>query len=138
MSIVALTLFVGFVTSGSNESSDSTPKTTPQTATAVVPLAGQSIRAGGDLEAKIEKRGDSYFFGAKQQITTPLPEGYPAPTPPGAIDVKHYPSVRRAEYDVAGVGRAGMNGGFWPLFIHIQSRDIEMTSPVEMLSLIHI
>lgn len=113
--------------------SDDAPKPTASVErSATAPATGASIRVGGDLEAKVEKRGEDYLFGKAQRITTPLPVGYPAPTPPGAIEIKHYPSVRRAEYDVSGVGRSSMNGGFWPLFFHIQRRDIEMTSPVEM------
>ncbi|MEM1304504.1 MAG: heme-binding protein [Planctomycetota bacterium] len=51
----------------------------------------------------------------------PLPEGFPAFTPVGVIEVKQYPAYRKAE------GR-----GFWPLFRHIQQRAIPMTTPVEM------
>jgi hypothetical protein len=65
-------------------------------------------------------------------VETALPEGYPAPTPPGAVELKRYPAIRRAEV----VGRRspdqGRNGAFYSLFRHIQSRDIAMTSPVEM------
>jgi hypothetical protein len=89
-------------------------------------------RVGGDREAAIEVVGGQYRFG-RSLIEAPLPQGYPEPTPPGAIDIKRYPAVRRAE--VSGEGsRAdrGMNRSFWPLFNHIKSRDIAMTSPVEM------
>lgn len=89
-------------------------------------------RVGGDREASIEIVGGQYRFG-KSLIEAPLPEGYPEPTPPGAIDVKRYPAVRRAEVSGAGArADRGMNRGFWPLFNHIKSRDIAMTSPVEM------
>ncbi|MBT8485706.1 MAG: heme-binding protein, partial [Phycisphaerae bacterium] len=59
-----------------------------------------------------------------------LPAGYPAPTPPGAIDLKSYPSVRRAQ--IATERGGGTNGAFFPLFRHISSRDIAMTTPVEV------
>jgi hypothetical protein len=65
-------------------------------------------------------------------IEAPLPVGYPAPTPPGMIELKTYPVVRRAEYSAKGSSNFGMNVGFWPLFNHIKNREIEMTSPVEM------
>jgi len=65
-------------------------------------------------------------------IEAPLPAGYPAPTPPGMIELKTYPVVRRAEYSAKGSSNFGMNVGFWPLFNHIKEREIEMTSPVEM------
>lgn len=88
-------------------------------------------RVGGDREASIEIVNGQYRFG-RSLIEAPLPAGYPEPTPPGAIDLKKYPSVRRAEFTRSGNPDGGMNGGFWPLFNHIKSRDIAMTSPVEM------
>ena len=83
------------------------------------------------MGAAIERRGESRFAGPCS-ITTPLPEGYPEPTPPGAIDIKFYPSVRRAEVRGETGPDLGMNIGFWPLFNHIKDRGIAMTSPVEM------
>ncbi len=90
-------------------------------------------RVGGDMEITVEKRDFSYFAG-DASITTPLPEGYPAPTPPGAIEIKHYPSVRRAQITLeGGEGTARrQNSGFWPLFRHIEANGIAMTAPVEM------
>ncbi len=88
-------------------------------------------RVGGDLDAQVEGENGDYRFG-RSRVDTALPEGYPAPTPPGAIDLKRYPSVRRAE--VTGTMNAdwGMNIGFWPLFQHIKKNEIAMTAPVEM------
>lgn len=90
-------------------------------------------RVGGDREASIEVRGGVFFCGAST-IESPLPDGYPEPTPPGAIDIKTYPSVRRAEFrqESARGMTARMNVGFWPLFNHISRNDIPMTSPVEI------
>lgn len=110
---------------------------------ASVPAPGTVRRVGGDREATVEvivrtdpkdKEGakfEEYRFG-RSRVDTPLPAGYPRPTPPGALEIKTYPSVRRAE--VSGSIRAdmGMNAAFWPLFRHIQRRDIAMTAPVEM------
>jgi len=94
------------------------------------------VRVGGDTEAKVEWRNDTWHFAPDERtrmtIEAPLPEGYPAPTPPGAIELKTYPSVRRAEYTGRGNAEFGMNVGFWPLFQHIQRNAIAMTSPVEM------
>lgn len=81
--------------------------------------------------AKVEQRGDFYFFNTAS-ITTELPVGYPAPTPPGAIDLKRYPSVRRAQVSGKTGADAGTNVGFFPLFNHISRRQIAMTSPVEV------
>ncbi len=88
-------------------------------------------RVGGDLFATTERQGDLYQSGSVR-TDAPLPAGYPAPTPPGSIELKQYPMARRAE--VSGQGRPDDRGesGFWPLFNHIQSRDIPMTAPVEM------
>lgn len=105
-------------------------------ASVVLPSAGALVRVGGG-EATVTKRGEgeSTTFSADGVLTidTPLPVGYPDPTPPGAIDLKRYPSVRRAEVsgDVKNLSSGGSEG-FWPLFRHIQRRDIAMTSPVEM------
>ena len=88
-------------------------------------------RVGGDMEAQVEIRGGRFRFGPSQ-IESPLPAGYPEPTPPGAIDIKRYPTVRRAEYVSGGNAGVGMNMGFFPLFNHIKDNDIAMTSPVEM------
>lgn len=90
-------------------------------------------RVGGDREIAIEVR-DGVYFCAASTIEAPLPDGYPEPTPPGAIDLKEYPSVRRAEFrqESARGMNARMNVGFWPLFNHISRNEIPMTSPVEI------
>lgn len=86
---------------------------------------------GGDLAA-VSAFANGEFRSGACRITTPLPEGYPAPTPPGAIDLKRYPLVRRAEIGGTISPDWGMNFAFFPLFNHIKRRDIAMTSPVEM------
>ena len=91
----------------------------------------QVTRVGGDTKAQIEIRDGEFRFGPSR-IESPLPAGYPEPTPPGAIDLKKYPAVRRAEYASSGSPGIGMNMGFFPLFNHIKRNDIAMTSPVEM------
>jgi len=88
-------------------------------------------RVGGDETVSIEIVNGQYRF-EKSLVEAPLPAGYPEPTPPGAIDLKRYPAVRRAELSRDGSVDRGMNGAFWPLFNHIKDRDIAMTSPVEM------
>lgn len=52
---------------------------------------------------------------------SPTPEGFPPFTPVGVIEVKTYPTYRKA-----------VGPSFWPLFRHIQKQDIPMTAPVEM------
>lgn len=89
------------------------------------------MRVGGDLATKVERRQEAYISGPCA-ITTPLPMGYPAPTPPGAIDLKRYPSVRRAQVTGTATPDLATNIAFFPLFYHIQRRKIDMTSPVEL------
>lgn len=97
----------------------------------MIPASGQSRRVGGDMTATVTGT-DGNYRGRSSSVTTPLPEGYPIPTPPGAIEVKSYPVVRRAEVEGTGNPDSGMNGTFWPLFKHIKKHEIAMTSPVEM------
>lgn len=103
----------------------------PPTGAPIAPAEWTVLRVGGDTEAKITF-ADGVYTSNNARIDTPLPVGYPPPTPPGAIELKRYPIVRRAEFSSGGPADMGMNVAFWPLFKHIQRRDIEMTSPVEM------
>ena len=64
---------------------------------AEVPSAGQSIRVVGDSPAAILE-GESWKSGVLG-IEAPLPNGYPPPTPAECIEIKTYPTVRRAEFD---------------------------------------
>lgn len=95
------------------------------------PPLGSSVRVGGNLTASVSTTSKGFRSGPCS-IDTPLPDGYPAPTPPGAIEIKSYPAVRLAEVQGASTPDRGMNDAFWPLFRHIKKHDIAMTSPVEM------
>lgn len=97
----------------------------------VAPADWTVLRVGGDMEIQTAFT-DGVYTCKQARIDTPLPVGYPPPTAPGAIELKRYPTVRRAEVSSASPADMGMNVAFWPLFKHIQRRDIEMTSPVEM------
>ena len=97
------------------------------------PAPGQSVRLVGDAAVKpVVTAEGAALADMGMLVEAPLPAGYPAPTPPGMIELKTYPVVRRAEYTASGSSNFGMNVGFWPLFNHIKDRDIAMTSPVEM------
>jgi len=97
------------------------------------PEPGQAIRLVGDASVKPKLAEGQYRLAeAGVGIETPLPEGYPAPTPPEMIELKTYPAVRRAECSGKGASDMGMVRSFFPLFNHIKKRKIEMTSPVEM------
>lgn len=138
-------LLAGFVAAGSlalscagpiageDSSIASTSNTRIQThpASLPIPAPGESIRVGGDMSIKVQGRDGDYRAGPCR-IDTPLPEGYPLPTPPGAIEIKSYPLVRRAVVSGTGGADSGMNRAFWPLFNHIKKHDIAMTSPVEV------
>jgi hypothetical protein len=92
-------------------------------------------RIGGDTQAtaeRVDRGAEVEWRAGKSRITTALPEGYPDPTPPGAIDLKRYPVVRRAEVAREDGYDRGSNGAFWPLFRHISKHGISMTSPVEV------
>jgi len=106
----------------------------PEAAT-VMDSGSWVLRVGGEASGELVTRegpeGPLYSAGVCA-TDTKLPVGYPAPTPPGAIELKHYASVRRAEFTGEGGRRMGGVRGFWPLFRHIQRNDIAMTAPVEM------
>lgn len=105
-------------------------QTPPPSSPVMTPQPWTILRVGGDLEAKVEFSDGVYTY-QRGRINTPLPVGYPAPTPPKAIDLKRYPTVRRAEVSSSAPAELGSNMAFWPLFNHIKRRNIEMTSPVE-------
>lgn len=97
------------------------------------PAAGTGVRVAGEIPDNVELvlEGEEWRFG-RMRIEAPLPQGYPPPTPADTMEVKTYPSVRRAEVTASGNSNLGSNLAFWPLFNHIKERDIAMTSPVEM------
>jgi len=70
-------------------------------------------------------------FWAYSAASAPLPEGFPPPTTDGEIEVKQYPAYRAATVQVSGELANAPSQGFSPLYRHISSNDISMTSPVE-------
>jgi len=60
-----------------------------------------------------------------------LPKGFPAPTPAGVIEIKQYPPYRSATVRLEGMLAGAASTAFNPLFAHISSNGIAMTSPVE-------
>ncbi|MFA6046149.1 MAG: hypothetical protein WC718_14290 [Phycisphaerales bacterium] len=109
-------------------------KPAPVPALDVVPASGTSARVEGDpaVRATLNKEGHYEIAGTQFRQSAPLPDGYPAPTPPGMMEIKSYPSVRRAEIDSRGPAGLAMNASFFPLFNHIKGRGIPMTAPVEV------
>jgi len=64
--------------------------------------------------------------------SAPLPEGWPAITPVGEVEVKEYPVYRAASVHEDRLGADGMRPMFMELFGHIKKHDIAMTAPVDM------
>lgn len=99
------------------------------------PAPGEVLPVGGAAEAEVVRRDEALesYEAGEVSTDTPLPVGYPRPTAPGAIEIKTYPVVRRAEFHREESPNA-MSGNiaFWPLFQHIKEREIAMTAPVEM------
>ena len=62
------------------------------------PEPGTSVRLVGDASVKPARleSGEYRLADMGMVIEAPLPDGYPAPTPPGMIELKTYPVVRRA------------------------------------------
>lgn len=64
-------------------------------------------------------------------MPTSLPEGFPEPTQAGAIEIKQYPAYRGVTYSHRGDLTQATKAAFDPLFQHISSNNIDMTTPVE-------
>lgn len=102
------------------------------------PVPGKLLeRLAGDakVDALPQADGTTFYRSGDYRVTTPLPVGYPRPTPPGVVEIKQYPEVRRATFDGQGAGPDGMKNSqtaFFPLFAHIKTRGIAMTAPVEI------
>ncbi|MBS0196308.1 MAG: heme-binding protein [Planctomycetes bacterium] len=90
------------------------------------------VRIRGEDSVKAERDEGGAYKAGPCRFDTPLPDGYPAPTPPDCIEIKRYPSVRRAEFSGSVTPDLGMSIAFFPLFQHISDRKIPMTSPVEV------
>ncbi|TVQ75400.1 MAG: hypothetical protein EA380_10950 [Phycisphaeraceae bacterium] len=131
IAVAVLASIVMVVGAGADPAPES-PRPQPTPTPTPVPEPGRIIeRVSGDPALIPEARGEGWRF-EDMVITTALPEGYPAPTPPGVVEIKQYPSVRRAEVSGTTSDAQGQTQGFWPLFLHIQRRGIPMTAPVEM------
>ncbi|OUU19963.1 MAG: hypothetical protein CBC13_11785 [Planctomycetia bacterium TMED53] len=115
-------VFIGSLTSIDLDS------TTPKS----LPPSGKQIHLGGESVVTANQDESGTWRCGDARIDTPLPAGYPAPTAPGIIELKSYPLVRRAKVEGKIAPDLASNFGFWKLFNHIKSREIAMTSPVEM------
>ncbi|MGB1070460.1 MAG: heme-binding protein [Planctomycetota bacterium] len=136
-----LSLCLAFFIAAVSVSADSTrqnPDQTEDTASLpkdsekALPAPGTSVHLSGTAKEKPHQDKAGTWRCDTARIGTPLPEGYPAPTAPGCVELKSYPVVRRAKVEGKIAPDLASNFGFWKLFTHIKSRDIAMTSPVEM------
>ncbi|MBX3463600.1 MAG: heme-binding protein [Planctomycetes bacterium] len=57
-----------------------------------------------------------------------LPEGFPGFAAVDELELRAYPAYRMVRTTM----RGGSMGAFWPLFRHIQQREIAMTTPVQV------
>ncbi|MEM9372837.1 MAG: heme-binding protein [Planctomycetota bacterium] len=135
ISVLALAALINAPATNPTANSATATTMQPPAKASVMDSGSWILRVAGDPDHELQSREgpEGPLFRAGDVFTeTKLPVGYPAPTPPNAFEIKHYASVRRAEFssDTAG----GMTGtrGFMPLFRHISNNDIAMTSPVEM------
>jgi SOUL heme-binding protein len=84
------------------------------------PAVGTSFRVQGESPAAVLVDGKWTSGNLKQE--SPLPDGYVAPTPADNIELKTYPTVRRAEFDSEHLWLKnvwGINRAFSKLFNHI-------------------
>lgn len=96
------------------------------------PLQAGDTRAVGGTPLDPRQQVDGTWRCGSCRVSAPLPAGYPPPTPPGALELKAYPLIRKAEATAMLGPEIGRNLAFWKLFHHIQSHEIAMTAPVEM------
>lgn len=123
---------LGLMVGGLAAATDASRHVPEQAPAIITPVEGE-----GEPVLFTPRRGSFAYTSGDCVVDTPLPDGYPRPTAPGVVEIKRYPVVRRAEVAGRGSRDDGMRGrgstrAFWPLFRHIQQRDIAMTSPVEM------
>lgn len=67
-------------------------------------------------------------LGFEPKWEAELPTGFPGFGAVGELELRRYPAYRMARTSM----RGGSNSAFWPLFRHIKSNDIAMTTPVQM------
>lgn len=105
------------------------------------PLAQlQGTHAGKRLEAALKETDVAKRAGLLEELVddlafeptaeAPTPEGWPAFTSIGEIELKSYPAYRIATTDRTAQLPESLL--FWRLFFHIQRNKISMTAPVEM------
>jgi hypothetical protein len=99
--------------------------------------AGSAARARADeLRASCRSHGALAASAAdlladlrfRPVVEAELPRGVPGFQVLDELELRHYPAYRMVRASL----RPGAIAAFWPLFRHIQERDIAMTTPVQM------
>lgn len=95
-------------------------------------LQSAHAAAPADRDARDRLRSDLGDLVAdlafEPTLEAELPEGFPTFGVVGELELRRYPRYRMARTTM----RGGQMGAFWPLFQHIKSNDIAMTTPVQM------
>lgn len=93
--------------------------------TCLIAIAAMVLFGSHCVSAQKREKITEHENGYLQE--SPHPKGFPNPGPFNQVITKSYPAYRAATTKTEGPNR-----GFWTLFRHIKSKDIAMTSPVEM------
>jgi hypothetical protein len=88
--------------------------------------AAEPVAALASLRMALGELGETLTFRPLMQAE--LPAGFPGFTTVGEIELRHYPAYKMARTSMQG----GSTNAFWPLFRHIESNGIAMTTPVQM------
>ena len=108
---------------------------TQSASAAVVASGGAALLLGGCASSSLSSGASTKAsYPAPSWVagpSAPLPEGFPAPGPIGEVIIKKYPACRIA-MTKRSAGTSGSGELFMPLFRHIESNDIAMSSPVVM------
>ncbi|MCC7064711.1 MAG: heme-binding protein [Planctomycetes bacterium] len=89
----------------------------------LAPRADAALRT---LRVDLGELAETLTFQPTQQAE--LPKGFPGFQAVDEIELRQYPAYRMVRTDMQG----GSNRAFWPLFRHIESNGIAMTTPVQM------
>ncbi len=90
----------------------------------LAPVAPKTLAS---LRSELGDLVETLSFEPVQQAE--LPKGFPGFQVVDEIELRHYPVYRMVRTNMS---KGGSNGAFWPLFRHIESNGIAMTTPVQM------
>lgn len=88
-------------------------------------VASDPAKAGDALRLELGSLVETLRF--RPVAEAELPVGFPGFTVVDEVELREYPAYRMVRTGM----RGGANGAFWPLFRHIESNGIAMTTPVQ-------